>query len=72
MAGVPLNFVDDLNSVRDFWDMKARVIKVWRLNYRMDCILLDERGSKIHGVIKNHLIKDFEETVKEDAVVFAV
>ncbi|KAK1418844.1 hypothetical protein QVD17_27991 [Tagetes erecta] len=43
MAGVPLSFVDDLNFVRDFWDMKARVIKVWRLNYRMNCILLDER-----------------------------
>ncbi|KAK1424181.1 hypothetical protein QVD17_19502 [Tagetes erecta] len=69
MADVALSFVDDLNSRKNFWNMKARIIRLWKQSFRWDLILVDERGSKIQGIIRNHLTDKFADDIKEDVAI---
>ncbi|XP_021979563.2 uncharacterized protein LOC110875668 [Helianthus annuus] len=64
-----LSFVNDLNPAKDMWNMKARIIRKWNQGYKMEIIFIDEKGAKIQGGIKSHLIPVFDGQLQEDAVV---
>ncbi|KAK1430178.1 hypothetical protein QVD17_12734 [Tagetes erecta] len=49
--------------------MKARIIRLWKQSFRWDLILVDERGSKIQGIIRNHLTDKFADDIKEDVAI---
>ncbi|KAJ0576851.1 putative nucleic acid-binding protein [Helianthus annuus] len=51
------------------WNMKARIIRKWNQGYKMEIIFIDEKGAKIQGGIKSHLIPVFDGQLQEDAVV---
>nr|XP_043639455.1 uncharacterized protein LOC122610541 [Erigeron canadensis] len=63
-----LNFVQDLTPDNNFWHMKARIIRMWEQTFKLDMILIDERGHKIQAIVKKSLLPDFQEYF-EDAVV---
>ncbi|XP_022041196.1 uncharacterized protein LOC110943770 [Helianthus annuus] len=44
-----LSFIDDLNPSKDMWTIKCRIIRKWFQSFRMDLILLDEKGRKIQA-----------------------
>ncbi|XP_022041379.2 uncharacterized protein LOC110943958 [Helianthus annuus] len=44
-----LSFVNDLNTGKDMWNMKARIIRKWNQGYKMDLIFIDEKGVKIQA-----------------------
>ncbi|XP_021994021.2 uncharacterized protein LOC110890700 [Helianthus annuus] len=64
-----LSFVNDLNPAKDMWNMKERIIRKWNQGYKMEIIFIDEKGAKIQGGIKSHLIPVFDGQLQEDAVV---
>ncbi|XP_035845173.1 replication protein A 70 kDa DNA-binding subunit B-like [Helianthus annuus] len=64
-----LSFIDDLNPSKDMWNLKCRIIRKWVQSFRMDLILLDEKGRKIQAGIKAPLIPMFISQLHEDEVV---
>ncbi|KAJ0457254.1 putative nucleic acid-binding protein [Helianthus annuus] len=64
-----LSFVNDLNPAKDMWNTKARIIRKWNQGYKMEIIFIYEKGAKIQGGIKSHLIPVFDGQLQEDAVV---
>ncbi|KAI3726888.1 hypothetical protein L1987_66694 [Smallanthus sonchifolius] len=64
-----LSFISDLNPAKDMWSMKTRIIKKWIQSFRMDLILIDEKGDKIPAGIRNHLVPLFDSQLQEDDVV---
>ncbi|XP_022024348.2 uncharacterized protein LOC110924665 [Helianthus annuus] len=61
-----LSFIDDLNPSKDMWNLKCRIIWKWVQSFRMDLILLDEKGRKIQAGIKAPLIPQFISQLHED------
>ncbi|KAM0000258.1 putative nucleic acid-binding protein [Helianthus debilis subsp. tardiflorus] len=64
-----LSFIDDLNPAKDMWNIKCRIIRKWCQSFRMDLILLDEKGSKVQAGIKASLIHVFISQLHEDEIV---
>ncbi|XP_022023569.1 uncharacterized protein LOC110923821 [Helianthus annuus] len=64
-----LSFVNDLNPGKDMWNMKARIIRKWNQDYKMDLIFIDEKGAMIQVGIKSHLMPVFDGQLQEDAVM---
>ncbi|KAJ0843589.1 putative Ubiquitin-like domain, nucleic acid-binding, Ubiquitin-like domain superfamily [Helianthus annuus] len=64
-----LSFIDDLNPSKDMWTIKCRIIRKWIQPFRMDLVLIDEKGRKIQAGIKAPLIPVFISQLHEDEVV---
>nr|XP_043618183.1 replication protein A 70 kDa DNA-binding subunit C-like [Erigeron canadensis] len=69
MANDNFSFVEDLSVASDFWNMKARIIRKWEQTFKVDMVLLDERGNKIQAQCKNLLLGDFGQYLKEDSTI---
>nr|XP_043611877.1 replication protein A 70 kDa DNA-binding subunit A-like [Erigeron canadensis] len=69
MANDGYSFVEDLSVASNFWNMKARIIRKWEQTFKVDMILLDERGKKIQAQCKNQLLSDFGQYLKEDSTI---
>nr|XP_043619863.1 uncharacterized protein LOC122591677 [Erigeron canadensis] len=69
MANDGFSFVEDLSVASDFWNMKARIIRKWEQTFKVDMVLLDERGNKIQAQCKNMLLSDFGQYLKEDSTI---
>ncbi|KAJ0440519.1 putative nucleic acid-binding protein [Helianthus annuus] len=64
-----LSFVSDLNPAKDMWNTNPRIIRKWNQGFKIEMILIDERGGKIQACIKINLIPVFDHQLQGDAVV---
>ncbi|KAJ1388607.1 Nucleic acid-binding, OB-fold [Sesbania bispinosa] len=72
---LPTEFIADINSSKESWHIVARVIRLWKIpNFNnakiplaLEMVLCDERGGKIHTVVRRTLVYKFQSTLIEGA-----
>ncbi|KAF1865723.1 hypothetical protein Lal_00021723 [Lupinus albus] len=64
-----VNFIEEINSTKDAWKIKVRVIGLWRVDRSsapsLEMIFMDENGDKIEAVVKNYHISQWEPQLQE-------
>ncbi|PWA85061.1 Glucose-methanol-choline oxidoreductase [Artemisia annua] len=71
-----ISFLKDVNSEKDRWTIKVKVVSLWKQYYinsnppalaSMDMIFKDEQGTTIHATIRAGFISDFDKLLQENA-----
>ncbi|KAJ1438274.1 hypothetical protein SESBI_03174 [Sesbania bispinosa] len=69
------DFIADIDSSKESWHIVARVVRLWKIpNFHnakiplaLEMVLCDERGGKIHTVVRRTLVYKFQSTLIEGA-----
>ncbi|KAJ1381562.1 Nucleic acid-binding, OB-fold [Sesbania bispinosa] len=72
---LPTDFIVDIDSSKESWHIVARVVRLWKIpNFHnakiplaLEMVLCDERGGKIHAVVRRTLVYKFQSTLIEGA-----
>ncbi|CAJ2636536.1 unnamed protein product [Trifolium pratense] len=68
--------IDEINSDRSTWNLKAKIIRLWQVSdfnrpnvpFSVEMVLMDSDGAKIHATIKKTLIYKFKHDLIEGKV----
>ncbi|XP_057443722.1 uncharacterized protein LOC130735863 [Lotus japonicus] len=68
--------VDELRSGKQHWRILVKVVRIWysqgfassKLPLSLELVLMDDKGSKIHAIIKKTLMYKFEKLLVEGNV----
>ncbi|XP_071708058.1 uncharacterized protein [Rutidosis leptorrhynchoides] len=69
MANKSYNFIEDLDTIKDSWKLKVKLLSVWKTYYNVEMIVMDEKSDKIHATVKHGLMHNFESVLEEGVVV---
>ncbi|GJW75793.1 replication protein A 70 kDa DNA-binding subunit A-like protein [Tanacetum coccineum] len=61
--------IDEIDSKKDSLKIKVRIIRMWKQPYTTYLILIDEKGERIHAVVKKQLIPTFEPLLEQGTAV---
>ncbi|KAJ1426341.1 hypothetical protein SESBI_10360 [Sesbania bispinosa] len=72
---LPTDFIVDIDSSKESWHIVARVVRLWKIpnfhnakiSLALEMVLCDERGGKIHAVVRRTLVYKFQSTLIEGA-----
>ncbi|KAJ1392395.1 hypothetical protein SESBI_35847 [Sesbania bispinosa] len=72
---LPTEFIVDIDSSTESWHIVARVVRLWKIpNFNnprnpldLEMVLCDERGGRIHAVVRRTLVYKFQSTLIEGA-----
>ncbi|KAJ1413994.1 Nucleic acid-binding, OB-fold [Sesbania bispinosa] len=72
---LPTEFIADIDSSKESWHIVARVVRLWKIpNFNnaknplaLEMVLCDERGGRIHTVVRRTLVYKFQSTLIEGA-----
>ncbi|KAM7265763.1 hypothetical protein ACFE04_003446 [Oxalis oulophora] len=73
---MPYNFINDVDASRDDWNIKVRLSRLWDVynmqneddQFYIEMILLDEKGSPFHAVIRKNLITKYKPLLYEGRI----
>ncbi|CAO2832843.1 unnamed protein product [Amaranthus hypochondriacus] len=59
------NHIDDVNGMKDNWVLNVMIVCIWFSTYNMDMVFVDEKGGKIHSILKQNLQAKFRAQLRE-------